>query len=213
MRRIPVREPAREGAGALGTCSACGWPGTGGRAVPVRAGHAPWWSSPWAEGVPPLCGTKQEVEFYSTSCCFQGLRGRPPLPVRVHLLLPGVGEGGGRRGAAPAGPRGRGATGPEGNRHYAEPLGPRESRGVSPWKLLRSLFIQGIFLLESLGCLFCVETRSFLNIEKERTAPAFLPSWRHWLPWKNCQDLTGFQQPPCSARLSAGQACGSRLRV
>lgn len=91
--------------------------------------------------------------------------------------------------------------------------------GVSPWKLLRVLYLFRVFSYwrASAGLLWlwlCVETRLFLNIEKERTGPAFFPSsGRHCLPWKNCQDLTGFQRTPCSARLGAGHACGSRLRV
>lgn len=90
--------------------------------------------------------------------------------------------------------------------------------GVSPWKLLCSLFIQGIFLLEILGCLLwlwlCVETRLFLNIEKERTAPALLPPLLAALP--SLEELPGLDRLPAaarSARLGAGRPCGSRLRV
>lgn len=52
--------------------------------------------------------------------------------------------------------------------------------GVSPWKLLRVLYLFRVFSYwrASAGLLWlwlCVETRLFLNIEKERTGPAFFP--------------------------------------
>lgn len=105
---------------------------------------------------------------------------------------------------------GCGAEGPRGQKGTDTTPSPSAHVGVSPWKLLRSLFIQGIFLSESLGCLLwlwlCVKTCSFLNIDKQRTAPAFLPSWA---ALSSLEELPGLDDRLPAAALLCTSQCGS----
>lgn len=89
---------------------------------------------------------------------------------------------------APAGPRGRGYH--ESRREQTLRGAPRPAFshvGVSPWKLLRVLYLFRVFSYwrasaDLLWLWLCVETRLFLSIEKERTGPAFFPSSGQALP-------------------------------